>query len=235
MPKLRIRANESGLFCHAEDLLKMQILPLIGQIHVFLRVIILFTLNNSSEIGCGIERRAVGLDENAGRNLLCVRLLLHRHDQRTLGLHAEALGLDRLEHLRDVFLRVAFAEPYVEADAEIIIVAFEIFNGHAQNVLPERTFPPFTMLEAKRLLMRAGRKGFVLLAAGAGCRIDALKFRDCKRRFGWIFAGIVRVEVRKPRLFILKLRHDEPHLQAPVAQMDIADHMIAEKPVNTLE
>ena len=64
-----------------------------------------------------------------------VRLLLHRHDQRALGFHAEAPGLDGFEHLRDILLRVTFTEPYVKAYTQIVIVALEVFNGHAQDVL----------------------------------------------------------------------------------------------------
>ena len=122
MAELRVRADKPGLFRHAEDLLKVQVLPLVGQVHIFLRVIILLTLDDGGKVGRGVERRAVRFDENAGRDLLRVRLLLHRHDQRALGFHAEAPGLDGFEHLRDILLRVALAEPDVKAHTEIVIV-----------------------------------------------------------------------------------------------------------------
>ena len=84
MAELRVRADKPGLLRHAEDLLKVQVLPLVSQVHIFLRVIILLTLDDGGKVGRGVERRAVGFDENAGRDLLRVRLLLHRHDQRAL-------------------------------------------------------------------------------------------------------------------------------------------------------
>ena len=105
--------------------------------------------------------------------------------------------------------------------------------GEAEKA--ERALAALAVLQAEGLLVCAGGEGFVLLAPCAGGRVDALELRDRERRFGGILAGKVRVKVGKTRLFILQLRHDEAHLQAPVAQMDIADHMIAEKPVNTLE
>ena len=107
--------TSSAFLRHAEDLLKVQILPLVSQIHVFLRVIILLALDDRGQVRRGVERRSVGLDQDARRDLLRVRLLLHRHDQRALGFHAQALCLHGLEHLRDILLRVALAEPDVKA------------------------------------------------------------------------------------------------------------------------
>lgn len=57
--ELRVRADKPGLFRHAEDLLKVQVLPFVGQVHIFLRVIILLTLDDGGKVGRGVERRAV--------------------------------------------------------------------------------------------------------------------------------------------------------------------------------
>lgn len=70
-------------------------------------------------------------------------------------------------------------------------------------MLPECALAAFAVLEAEGLLMRAGGEGFVLLAAGAGGGVNAFKLGDRERRFGGVFAGVVRVKVRKARLFIL--------------------------------
>ena len=55
---------------------------------------------------------------------------------------------------------------------------------------------PVTMLEAERLLMRAGRKGFVLLAAGAGCRIDAEDYvrHDVAEECITVLTGVITVD-----------------------------------------
>ena len=102
-------------------------------------------------------------------------------------------------------------------------------------MLPQRALAALAVLQAEGLLVCAGGEGFVLLAPCAGGRVDALELRDRERRFGGILAGKVRVKVGKTRLFILQLRHDEAHLQSPVAQVDIADHMVAEEAVDPLE
>ena len=62
----------------------------------------------------------------------------------------------------------------------------------------------------------------------AACgRVDVLQLADGKRRLGRILSGIGFIEINEIRLTVAQLLDDESHLQAPVAQMYIADHVVA--------
>ena len=76
--------------------------------------------------------------------------------------------------------------------------------------------------------------GLVLLGAGAGRRIDLLQLRDGKGGFLGIFPRIIFVKIGKLRFPALQLRDNQSHLQAPVAQMDVANHFMARETAQAL-
>ena len=129
--------DDAALLGRAEHLLKMQRLPLVGQIEDLVGVIILHALHERREVGRCVKRRAVGLDEDAGRKLLLIALLRHVDDPRALALAQDAHGLEPLKHRRDIRLGVALALPDVEADVQVLIVALEVGDGDAHDLLPE--------------------------------------------------------------------------------------------------
>ena len=233
--KLRCGRNQLRLAGDAENLLKVQALALVRQIEDLVGVVVLLALHDGGKIGRGVERCAVRLDENAGRKLLGVAFLLHRHDQRAFGLDGQMLVLDDLQHLRNIRLRVAFTEPDVKRHVEVAVVFAEIGDGNADNVLPERVIAGNLLLELARGLMGTVRKFLVGLASRAGGGVDLLEVGDRKRRFGGIFADVALVKIGKLRLAFAQALDDKTHLKAPVAEVHVADDGIAEETVNAFD
>ena len=93
MLQLRLGRDDAALSRRTEHLLKVQALPLIGQIENFIGMVILHTLHNGGEVGGGIERCAVGLHEDARWNLLLIALFRNGNDLRALALLQNALRL----------------------------------------------------------------------------------------------------------------------------------------------
>ena len=82
--------------------------------------------------------------------------------------------------------------------------------------------------------MGALGKGFVFLLPGGGGGVKLLQVRQGEGRLGRIFSRKVRVEIGKVRLPVLQFRDDQTHLQAPVAQMHVADGVVAEEGIQPL-
>ena len=235
MLKLGRGRNQLRLARNAEELLKVQRLPLVGQVQKLVRMIVVLALDDGCKIGRGVECCAVGLDQNAGRDFLCVALLLHRHDQRTVGLDSQMLFLNDFQQLGNIRLRVAFAQPHVKRHVQRAVVLFQVRDGHAQNVLPQVVIAALPVLKLFCRLMRAARKCFVRLAARGGRRIDFLQIGDGKRRFGGILAGEALVKIGELRMALAQALDDKPHLKAPVAQMHVADDTVSEEAVDALD
>ena len=235
MLQFRRLGDERRLARHAEDLLKVEALPLVDDVEDLAGMEILLTLQDRGKVGRGVERRAVGFQQDAGRDLLRVGFLLHGHDERAFGLNGQALALDDVQHLRDILLRVGLAEPDVEADVQVFIVALQIHHRDAHDVLPHRAVAPVSRLEQIGRVVRARGERLVRLALCAGRGIDLFQLRDRERRFLRIFTGEVRVEVGELRMTVAHLFDDEAHLQAPVAEVDVADDAVAEVAVDALD
>ena len=75
--------------------------------------------------------------------------------------------------------------------------------------------------------MGTGRERGVHFAAGAGRRIDLLQVADGKGRLVRVFAGILRVKIRQVGLPLAHALDNQAHLQAPVAQMNVTDDLVA--------
>ena len=82
--------------------------------------------------------------------------------------------------------------------------------------------------------MGALGKGFVFLLPGGGGGVKLLQIRQGEGWLGGVLSRKVRVEIRKVRLTVLQLRDDQTHLQTPVAQMNVADGIVAEEGVQPL-
>ena len=74
----------------------------------------------------------------------------------------------------------------------------------------------------------------MLLRICARCGIDFLQLTDRKRRFLRVLSLKLLVKIRQLRFSLLKLCDDQSHLISPVAQMDIADHLVSFKPGDPL-
>ena len=233
--QLRLRTDDAALAGGPEDLLKVEALPLVHDVEDLVRVEELFPLHHGGEVGGGVEGRAVGLDEDAGRHFLLVRLLADRHDQRAVALHQQTPGLHVLQHRRNVGLSVALAVPDVKGDVQLAVVLLQVGHGDGHDVLPQGGVAGFAMLKLIGGVVGLFRKGLVDLGLGAGRGIDLLQLGDREGRLLRETAGLVRVEVGQVGAAFLQLRDDEAHLQAPVAHVDVADDVVAEVAVDSLD
>ena len=82
--------------------------------------------------------------------------------------------------------------------------------------------------------MGALGEGFVFLLPGGGGGVKLLQVRQGEGRLGRVFSRKVRVEIGKVRLTVTQFRDDQTHLQAPVAQMHVADGVVAEEGIQPL-
>ena len=149
----------------------------------------------------------------------------------------EAFLFEFLHHAGNQVLNVGFSFPQIEFHIQLIIVSFDIRKRYIHDVLPERTISAYAILKFLRILQRALLVSFVHLALSAGRRVNLFQIRYGKRRLLRIFSLIAFIKIRKLRLSFLQLCNDLPHLQPPVAQMDIADHLmprIAQNPFHAL-
>ena len=80
----------------------------------------------------------------------------------------------------------------------------------------------FSKLFVYLLFRRSGGVNFLQLGNGEG-------------RLFRIFSGKVGIEIRQLRLACMKLRNDQTHLQAPVAQMNVANGIVAKEFVQPLQ
>ena len=85
-----------------------------------------------------------------------------------------------------------------------------------------------------RKVSRLG-KSFVLLGALARGRVNLLELGNRKRRFFRIVTCMSLVKVREFRLPAAQLLDDKSHLEAPVAEVHIAYHLVSEKCAHALQ
>ena len=78
-------------------------------------------------------------------------------------------------------------------------------------------------------------KGLVLLGALARGRVNLLELGNRKRRFFRIVTRMALVKVREFRLPAAQLLDDKSHLEAPVAEVHIAYHLVSEKCAHALQ
>ena len=69
---------------------------------------------------------------------------------------------------------------------------------------------------------------------GAGRRINLLQLADGKRSLLRIWSLERRIKIGQIRLPVPQLLDDQPHLKSPVAQMNVADHMVSQEFSQTL-
>ena len=233
--KLGAFGHNMGLLCGAEYLLKVQGLPLVHHVEHLVGMIVLLPLYQSCKVGGGIEGCAVGLQNNAGRNLRLILGLLDTHHQRALALYRIAAVFQVLHHVGDIGLRVAFALPQVEFHVEVLVVLLQVGHGYIHHVMPDCHIAPIALLELEGCLMGPGRERRILLALCGSGRINLLQFRDGKGRLGGILALEIRVKIGKLGLTLPNALNDQAHLEAPVAQVHVANDLVAHIPLNALD
>ena len=226
--------DDAALPGGAEHLLKVQRLPLVGDVEHLVGVPVLHPLNHGGKVGGGVDGGAVGLDQNAGGNRLLVRFLGHGDDPRALGEDGVALFLHLRDHGGDIGVGVAFPQPLFKVDVQTVVDPPQVGQGHVHDVLPDGAVTPAALLQFKGRGVGALGKGFVFLLPGGGGGVKLLQVRQGEGRLGRVLSRKVRVEIGKVRLTVLQLRDNEAHLQTPVPQMHVADGVVAEEGIQPL-
>ena len=67
----------------------------------------------------------------------------------------------------------------------------------------------------------------MLLGISTGRRVNFFQLGDGKRRLFRVFSFICLIKINQLRFSLVQLGDDQAHLQAPVAQMHVADHRMA--------
>ena len=193
-------------------------------------MILLFTVEDRREVRGRVERRAVGLQDDAGRNLLAVALLCDIDNQRTFGLVRIAVLFHFFDHARDQRLDRRLPVPQIKINIQVRVVALHVGDGDFDDLLPQRVQAGIALLQPVRVLHGLLVVSLVLLGFCARGGIDLLEVTHGKRRLfriGRALAVRTRGKIRKVREPVLQFGDDQSHLKAPVAHMDIADALLA--------
>ena len=212
-----------------EDLLKVQTLPLVGDVENLIGVEVLHPLNHGGEVRGGVDGGAIGLHQNAGGHFLLVRVLGHGDDPSALALHRQAPVFQILYHGGNVGVSIGLTQPALKGDAQIFVVLLQVRHGNVHDMLPQSPVAPAALLEFKGGGVGLLGKGFILFFPGGGGGVDLLQLGNGEGGLLRVFPGVIRVEVGKLRLPPLQFRDDQAHLQTPVAQVNVADGIIAEE------
>ena len=199
MLQLRGLRHDARFSCGPEYLLKVQVLPLVGDIEYLVRMPVLHPLDQGGQIRGGVDGGAVGLDENAGRHFLLVSLQGHGDDPGSFGLDGNAPGLHVLHHGGDIGVRVAFTQPLLKVDIQVVIILFEVCHRHVHNVLPQGPVAPAALLQLQGSLV--GLVGeFRVCLFGRGGGVDLLQIRNGEGGFLGVLALKIGVKVGQIRL-----------------------------------
>ena len=223
----RRRRGDTRLVGSLEDLFEVLLLAVVDHVEDAVRTELLHALVDSGQVGRAVEHRAVGFLQHQRRDLLPVAGLADLHDQGAPAFPGVPFLFQARDQAMDPVLGIAFPEPEVEADVQLLVALPEVIDGHVAEVLPQGAVARPAVLEVHGgLARRFGERGIPLLPFG-GFRVDVLQVGDVHRGIFGIGAGKRFVEIRKVRPGLRERRDDESHLQSPVAQVHVADHLVA--------
>ena len=234
MDHRRVLFHVTGFFGHPKYLDKMQFLAFVRDVDVSGGFIRLLSVQDRPQIRGGIQSRPVGLADDAGRQFLGIPLLGNIHHQSALAFVGKPFLLQILDQSRDVLLGVALSLPQIKGHPQIAVVLPKVSQGHVHDVTPDSTKRPIAVLQPESGLLGSCLKAFVLLGLGAGGGIDVLQLSDGKRRLCGIRSPVILIKIGQIRLSVPQLLDNEPHLQAPVPQMHVPNHVIAQKTPHAL-
>ena len=119
--------------------------------------------------------------------------------------------------------------------AEIAEILFQRCDRDIDEMAQQSAITLATGLEFGRCGTRDFETGRVCLGLTRCLRVEPGQVFDIDRRFGRIIAVEIRVVIDEVRLLFLQLGDQMPHLQAPIAQMDVRHDRIPAETENTLE
>ena len=223
------------LRCHTrlvsglEDLPEVLLLPVVDHVEHVIRVVFLHALVDGRQVGRAVEHRAVGFFQHQRRDRFPVSGFFHFHDQGAPAFPGVAFLLQPRDQTVNAVLRVTLSEPQIEADVQLFVALPEVIDGHVTEVLPQSPVTRTSGLEFHRGLPRGLGEIRVVFFSFAGLWIQFFQIGDTHRWRVRIGSGCSRIEIRKVRPAAPKALDNESHLQAPVAQVHVADHLVADE------
>ena len=203
----------------------MQLLPLVGDVDHLVGMICIFPVLDGGQIRGGIQSRPIGLEDDAGGHLLAVGFLGDIYDQGAVALVGIAVLFHLLRHAGNDIIDRGLSVPEVKGHIQSGVVALHIRYGDRNDLVPEGTQAPVALLQAVGRFHGPGVIVRILFGFFAGIGIDLLQFGDRKGSLLRIVSAVIGIKIGKVRLTVLELSNDKAHLQAPVAQMDVADDL----------
>ena len=195
-----LRQHHLRLSSGTEALDKVKILSFIHHIYNFIRMKIIHSLLDGSQIRRGVQSGAVRFEQHAGRDFLLVRLLRNIHYQCPLRL----LGISALFHVFDHrcnnIVDRGFSPPEIEIHIQQIIIAFDIRHRDVDDVMPEGTQTSFSILQLSGIFHGFRPVCFIFLGFRRSCRVDFFQLRNGKGRFLRVFPCVRRIKVGQVRL-----------------------------------
>ena len=238
MHEVRPGRDEPELLGDREDLLEVRDLAVVGDDDDARGMVVLLARLHRREVGRVVVEPAVLLADDAdplavlARGALGVvlgeggldgpaRLLgvevAQVDDDRAAAHVREALLLEPLDHSGELRLVVALAARRLEDDAEALVDLVERVARHPDEVLPEGAVLRIALLKPHRLGAAGVHPRLVRLRAGVALLVDALELGD----------GVLRDRLPVGELAVAL--DDDAELRAPVADVVVADHFVAER------
>ena len=214
----------------------MAMLAVIDDIENESGMIVAHPLDDGGEIGGAVEHAAVRLDQDQRRHRLLVVVARHRHDQRAFADLGQAARLQIVQHGSDQIMDGAFAVPQIE----LARPGWRI-RGSGPAPTPSRNaatgrdsrggHPASSTVARRAASSRAGSALQAADAAGYSSSRSSMVTGDCSG-YGPLNGG---VEIDRRDAAQFHFGDQLAHLQAPIAQMHVADHMPAIGAVKPLQ
>ena len=154
------------------------------------------------------------------------------HHAGALVVDQQALRLQQRDHAGDQRIGVGLALPQVKGHAQGAEVALQRRHRDVVHVLPEGPIAGAAGLQFGGRLAGAVTEGRVFLRARGRGRIEPLQILQRDRAFGGV--GAVALEI-SGLAFVFQRRDQQPHLEAPVAEVRVAPDGVAPETEQALQ
>ena len=232
----------------AENHLEMVGLALVDRVDHQLRVEIAPPIEHGGQVGGAVHGRAFRRDHQERRQVALVVIARHPHDLGALVGEEQAFFTQLGDHRLDQVVDVALALPEVEIDAEGVEVALQRRPRHLVEMSPQQPVAEPALLQFGRGPPRAVAEGLVGLGPRRGLWIDpveiverhmggqqvvdrlAIGLGEARRQ-----DGQRRDQRSDGRMLVEDGDDEQPHLETPVAEMGVANHLVAAKAIEALQ
>ena len=212
-----------------ENLPEMLPLPVVDHVEYAVGLELLHALVYGRQVGRAVQHGAVGFLQHQRRDRFLVVRIVDFHDQGAPAFPGVSLRLQAFYQAMKPVLGIALSEPQVEMDIQQFVALPEVVDGHITEMLPQRAVTRPAGLEFHRGLTGGLGEFRVAFFSLAGLGIQLLQVTDGHRGLFGIQPRIAGVEIGQVGLAVPETLDDETHLQPPVAQVHVADHIVAQK------